>query len=79
MSDYLCPNCSSEYVVPDSREFHGEQVFRCMTCTSWFTESGEPVCFESDCGGDDMPDRARSDEDDFSGNPDLNEVSGGRQ
>lgn len=56
MSDYLCPNCNSGAVVPDSRRFHGEEVFRCMNCTSWFTESGEPVCFESDCGGDDLPD-----------------------
>lgn len=57
MSDYLCSNCNSDAVVPDSRRFHGEEVFHCLNCTSWFTESGEPVCFESDCGGDDLPDK----------------------
>lgn len=56
MPDWICPNCNSTAVVPDSRRFHDHDVLHCMACTSWFTELGEPVCFMDDCGGDDVPD-----------------------
>lgn len=53
---WMCPNCSSDLVVPDGRKLEGIRVLYCRNCYSWFDEEyGETVLFQAD-GGDDVPD-----------------------